>query len=204
MNRKQDGSTVDLDPEVPTSHRMRSESELDRKMNTVPLVRKQEHRSADVGSEFLELPMVRERDSGLPFYEGFRKKVGFSTMDEIFRETHTDMRSLDECDILISIALLITDMDYVEAVNLIACAGAVISRDIVSTNENRITVLGSIQTRMSDTFASYDRMMGECHHPLIETVDDIIEFGLRDDISEILDYYLEKVDEDDLEDEDYE
>lgn len=204
MNRKENGSTVEMGLEVPTSHRMESESELDRILNTVPLVREREHRSADSDSESLELPMIRERGSGEPYYYGFRKKVGFSIMDEIFKETHTDMRSLEECDILICIALLITDMDYVEAVNLIACAGAVISRDIVSTDENRRTVLGSIRTRMSDTFASYDRMMGEYHHPLIETVDDIIEFGLRDDISDILDSYLQKVDDDVPEDGDYE
>ena len=204
MNRKDDSFTADMDAETPISYRMRSESELDRKLNTVPLVREQDDGSMDVDPGSHVMPMVRERGSGQPFYDGFRKKTGFSTMEEIFEDTHTDMRSLDECDILISIALLITDMDYVEAVNLIACAGAVISRDIVSTDENRNMVLRSVHGRMSDAYVSYDRMMGDNNHPLIETVDDIIEFGLRDDISEILDFYLHKVDDDDLEDDDYE
>lgn len=203
MNRRKDGSTIEAFLRALTSHGIMSESELDRKLNTVPLVRGDDGSTGTYQGPSVE-PMVRGRDSGLPFDSGFRDHTGFSVLDEILDDTHTDMRSLEECDVLICIALLMTDLDYAEAVNLMACAGAVLARDIVSDEENRDIVLRFIHGRMSDSYASYNRTMGDIHHPLIDTVDDIIEFGLRDDISDILGSYIGRADDSPAEDEDYE
>lgn len=203
MNRRKDGSTIETSLRALTSHRIMSESELDRKLNTIPLIRGDDG-STGTDQDLSVEPMVRGRDSGLPFDSGFRNRTGFSVLDEIFDDAHTDMRSLEECDILICIALLMTDLDYAEAVNLMTYAGAVLARDIVSGEENRDIVLRFIHSRMSDAYASYDRTMGDIHHPLIDTVDDIIEFGLRDDISDILGSYIGRADDPHAEDEDYE
>ena len=203
MNKRKNDSTIETSLRALTSHEIISESELDRKLNTVPLVRGDDGSTGTDQGPLVE-PMVRGKDSGLPFDSGFRNRTGFSVLDEILDDTHTDMRSLEECDVLICIALLMTDLDYAEAVNLMACAGAVLARDIVSGEENRDIVLRFIHGRMSDAYSSYDRTMGDIHHPLIDTVDDIIEFGLRDDISDILGSYIGRADDPHAEDEDYE
>lgn len=194
MNGKKDSPDPENAPRIIVSRGMPTEIDLDMELNTVPLSKGADTALGEDTGCLIE-PMVRERDSGLPFYSGFRKRTGFSLIEEAFKETHTDMRTLEECDVLISIALLITDLDYVEAVNLIACAGAVLSRDMDSDDGRRDLVLRSLQGRISDAYESYDRMMGDYHHPLIETVDDFIEFGLRDDFSDIMDVYLEKAEE---------